>query len=102
MGMRNPAEFASTRNASDRIFTPNRKRVVVVINKNNMHWVCIGIMVQDCKAYLYDSMFSAGTYHEYLNNVSRYAQWERNTYYPNSPVTFVLIADFIVPFGGRA
>jgi len=84
--MKNPESFWQTRSDSDHIFSPNREKVGVVVNKNNQHWVFIGILVQQGVAILYDSMFSPGTINEYFNYVSRYAQWERKKYYPNQPV----------------
>ena len=81
--MKNPEEFWNTRSDTQPIFSMNRKKVGVVINKNNMHWVFIGILVQEGRAILYDSMFSPGSYNEYLRNVITYAQWERRKFYPD-------------------
>lgn len=83
IGMKNPEEFWNTRSDTQPIFSMNRKKVGVVINKNNMHWVFIGILVQEGRAILYDSMFSPGSYNEYLRNVITYAQWERRKFYPD-------------------
>lgn len=90
MGMKNPEEFSKSRIDPFPIFTPKRKRVGVVVNKNNMHWVFIGLLVEEDKAVLYDSMFTPGTANEYLRNVTKYAQWERSKHFPGSKVIFNL------------
>lgn len=78
MGMKSPQSFVETIPNYSGIFTKN-KRVGAIINKNNNHWLFLGILPQapDNAIILYDSVFMRDGYDQYVSSINTFIQWER-------------------------
>lgn len=77
MHMKNPQSFKESipnYDAISGIFIENDK-VGAIINKNNNHWLFLGILPKDNVIILYDSIFQRDAYDQYISPIIGFMNW---------------------------